>query len=124
MNSTFTTLLRSILGATLLVFGFNKFFAFIPMFDMPPAAANFMESLENTGYVLYVVAVLEILIGLLLLFKKWVPFALVILAPITLNILLFHIFLDISDILVAIVIFALNVILIYKYWKAFRTLFQ
>ncbi|NND88661.1 MAG: DoxX family membrane protein [Flavobacteriaceae bacterium] len=124
MNSTFTTLMRIILGLTLLIFGFNKFFAFIPMFDMPPAGANFMESLRNTGYVLYVVATLEILIGLLLIVKKWVPFALVILAPISINILLFHIFLDISDILVAIVIVALNSILIYKYWKAYRPLFQ
>ena len=91
---------------------------------MPDAAANFMESLEATGYVFYVVAILEIVIGGLLLFKKWVPFALILLAPISFNILLFHIFLDVSDIWVAMVIVAFNVILIYKYWRAYRSLFQ
>lgn len=124
MNSSFTTVLRVILGITLFLFGINKFFNFIPMFEMPDAAANFLESLEATGYVFYVVAIFEIGIALLLLLKKWVPFALVLLAPLSLNILLFHIFLDISDSYVAIVVFALNVLLMYKYWKAYKPLFQ
>lgn len=124
MNSTFTTILRIVLGLVLLVFGVNKFVNFIPMFEMPPAAANFMESLETSGYAFYLVAILEISVALMLLLKKWVPFALILLAPLSINILLFHIFLDVSDIAVAIVIFSLNVLLIYKYWKAYRTLFQ
>jgi len=124
MNSTFTTILRVILGLALLVFGLNKFIGFIPIFDMAPAGANFLESLESSGYVLSVVAVLEIIVGILLLVKKWVPFALILLAPISINILLFHIFLDVSGILVAIVIATINIILIYKYWRAYRPLFQ
>ena len=124
MNSTFTTILRFLLGITLLVFGINKFIPFIPIFEMAPAAANFISSLESTGYVLYIVAALEVLIGLLLILNKWVPFALILLAPIAINILLFHIFLDISGILVAALIVLINVILIYKYWKAYRPLFQ
>ena len=124
MNSTFTTILRMLLGTSLLIFGINKFFAFIPIFDMAPAAANFMESLNSTGYVLYVVACLELLIGGLLLFKKWVPFALVLLAPIVVNILLFHLFLDVSGILVAVFMVAITAVLIYKYWKSYSSLFQ
>lgn len=124
MKSTFTKLVRVLLGLALLVFGLNKFLAFIPMFEMPAAAANFMDSLDSTGYVLYVVAFIEIFVGLLLLANKWVPFALIILAPISINILLFHLFLDISDIVVAILIVTFNVILIYKYWRAYRPLFQ
>ena len=124
MNSTFTTILRMLLGVSLLIFGMNKFFAFIPIFDMAPAAANFMESLNSTGYVLYVVACLELLIGGLLLFKKWVPFALILLAPIVVNILLFHLFLDVSGMLVAVLMVAITGVLIYKYWKSYSSLFQ
>lgn len=124
MNSTFTKLLRILLALLLLVFGANKVYPFLPIFSMPPAAANFMESLQSTGYVLYVVAALEIFIGLLLLFRKWVPFALLLLAPISINILLFHLFLDVSSIWVAIVIVTLNSILIYKYWQSYRQLFH
>lgn len=124
MNSTFTQIVRLLLGLLLLLFGINKVFDLVPMFEMPLGAADFIESLKNSGYVFYTVALIEIVVGLLLLFKKWVPFALVILAPISLNILLFHMFLNVSDILVAIIIASLNIILIYKYWKAYRSLFQ
>ncbi|MDB4174802.1 DoxX family membrane protein [Flavobacteriaceae bacterium] len=124
MNSTFTTILRMLLGVSLLIFGMNKFFAFIPIFDMAPAAANFMESLNSTGYVLYVVACLELLIGGLLLFKKWVPFALILLAPIVVNILLFHLFLDVSGMFIAVLMLAITGVLIYKYWKSYSSLFQ
>ena len=124
MNSTFTTILRMLLGVSLLIFGMNKFIAFIPIFDMAPAAANFMESLNSTGYVLYVVASLELLIGGLLLFKKWVPFALILLAPIVVNILLFHLFLDVSGMFVAVFMLTITGVLIYKYWKSYTSLFQ
>ena len=124
MNSTFTTILRMLLGVSLLIFGMNKFIAFIPIFDMAPAAANFMESLNSTGYVLYVVASLELLIGGLLLFKKWVPFALILLAPIVVNILLFHLFLDVSGMFVAVLMLVITGVLIYKYWKSYSSLFQ
>lgn len=126
MKATFTTILRLALAIGLILFGINKIVPspFIPLFEMPMAAANFLESLENTGYVFYVIAVVEILVGLMLLLNKWVPFALLLLAPISLNILLFHLFLDISDVWVAVVIVALNVVLIYKYWRVYRPLFQ
>jgi len=124
MKSTFTTLLRVILAIALLFFGANKLFEFIPLYKLPSQATSFMESLQSSGYVIYVVAILEMVIGLMLLFKKWVPFALILLAPISLNILLFHLFLDVSDVWVAILIVSFNVILIYKYWKAYRPLFQ
>ena len=124
MNSTFTQIIRLLLGLILLLFGINKVFDLVPMFEMPMGAADFIESLKNSGYVFYAVAFIEIGVGLLLLFKKWVPFALIILAPISINILLFHLFLDVSDILVAIIIALFNIILIYKYWRAYRSLFQ
>lgn len=123
MNSTFTKILRMLLGLALIVFGLNKFFDFMNLFEMPVAAANFIESLKTSGYVFYLIAVLEIGVGLLLLLNKWVPFALLVLVPITLNILLFHLFLNVSDVYIAIIITALNTILIFKYWKSYRPLF-
>ena len=124
MNSNFTTLLRVILALVLLVFGLNKFIGFIPPPELPPDAANFMNSLIDTGYVLYFLGILEIFIGILLLIKRWVPFALLVLVPISVNILMFHIFLDLPDILQAIVVVGLNAILIIRYWKAYRPLFR
>jgi putative oxidoreductase len=83
-----------------------------------------MTSLVSTGYILKTVGVLEIFIGLLLLLKKWVAFALILLVPISINILLFHIFLDASGIAGALVVAVLNGILIYKHWMQYKPLFQ
>jgi putative oxidoreductase len=123
MNSNFTKILRIILGLGLILFGLNKFFGFMPIPELPENAASFMSSLQATGYVLPVVGFLEVVIGLMLIVNKAVAFALLLLAPISINILLFHIFLDMPGIAGAIVIAVINVILIYKHWKVYKPLF-
>lgn len=126
MNSTFTKILRIILGLGLLFFGLTKLIHFniMPTHIYTGEAAIFIDSLSNTGYILKAVGIFEILIGLLLLLNKWIPFALLLLAPISVNILLFHLFLDIPGLIVALVIIVLNAILIYKHWKVYRPLFH
>lgn len=125
MNSTFTKILRIILGLGLLFFGMSKLIDFniMPTHIYTGEAAIFIDSLSDTGYILKVIGIFEILIGLLLLLNKWVPFALLLLAPISVNILLFHLFLDIPGLIVALVVVVLNAILIYKHWKVYRPLF-
>lgn len=123
MNSQFTKIIKIALGSLLLIFGANKFLHFIPMPPMVGAAGDFMNSLGATGYVLPIVGLLEIFVGALLLLKKWVPFALVLLAPISINIVLFHLFLDIPGVGAALLVAVLNGILIYKNWSSFKPLF-
>jgi uncharacterized membrane protein YphA (DoxX/SURF4 family) len=124
MNSQFTKMMRILLGAILVVFGLNKFLKFIPAPELPENAADFINSLASTGYVLQVVGVIEILIGLLLLLNKWVAFALVVLVPISVNILLFHLFLDIPGISGALLVAIFNGILMYKLWPKYKPLFN
>ena len=123
MNSKFTMLVRILLGILLVVFGSNKLFNFLPSQSPAGSAGEFMYSLGATGYVFPVLGVLEMFIGILLLAKKWVPFAMVLLAPISINILLFHLFLDIPGVFVALLVVAFNGILIYKHWRLYRPLF-
>jgi len=123
MNSKFTQIVRIVLGIILLVFGANKIYPFFELPQPPAEAASFIQSLAETGYVLTVVAIFEIVIGLMLIFKLWVPFALLVLVPISLNILLFHLFLDVPAIAGALVVVALNVILLYKHKQKYRPLF-
>lgn len=113
MNSLFTKIIRIALGLALVVFGANKLFHFIPM-ETPTGLP---------GYIFSAVGLLEVFIGLMLLLKKWVAFGLVLLAPISINILLFHLFLSISGLPVAIVILVFNGILIYKHWPQYKPLF-
>ncbi|WP_347373502.1 DoxX family membrane protein [Aequorivita sp. Q41] len=126
MNSTFTKILRIILGLGLLFFGLSKLihFNFMPTHIYTGDAALFIDSLSNSGYILKIVGFFEILIGVLLILNKWVPFALLLLAPITFNIMMFHLFLDIPGIIPALLVIALNAMLIYKHWKVYRPLFH
>jgi uncharacterized membrane protein YphA (DoxX/SURF4 family) len=123
MNSMFTKIIRIALGLALVVFGANKFLHFIPMEPPTGAAGEFMNSLGATGYIFPVVGVLEVIIGALLLIKKWVAFALILLAPISINILLFHLFLDIPGAAVALLVTVFNGVLIYKHWQQYKPLF-
>lgn len=124
MNSQFTLLVRIVLGIILIVFGSNMVHPFIPLPPPTGAAADFMSSLGATGYIFPVVGILEVAIGAMLLLKKWVAFALILLAPISINILLFHLFLDIPGVSVALLVAILNVIMIYKHWKQYIPLFH
>ena len=124
MNSQFTLLVRITLGILLVVFGSNNFLHFIPLPPPTGSAADFMSSLSATGYIFPVVGILEVVIGAMLLIKKWVAFALILLAPISINILLFHLFLDIPGVSAALLVVVLNTIMIYKHWKQYIPLFH
>jgi len=124
MNSKFTQIIRIALGLILIVFGANKIYSFIPLPHPPQQASDFMNSLADTGYVLTVVAIFEILIGLMLILRLWVPFALLVLVPLSLNILLFHLFLDVPSIGTALLVVLLNGILLYKHRRKYRPLFN
>lgn len=124
MNSKFTKIVRILLGIILIAFGVNKMYSFIPLPQPSDDAADFMNSLADTGYVLNVVAIFEIFIGILLLIKKWVPFAMLLLLPLSLNILMFHLFMDIPGIWTALLVVVLNGILIYKHRQKYRALFS
>lgn len=123
MNSKFTQIVRIVLGLILIVFGANKIYSFIPLPQPPEAAANFMNSLADTGYILTLVAIFEIIIGLMLILRLWVPFVLLLLVPLSLNILLFHLFMDIPAIGTALLVVVLNGILLYKHRQKYTPLF-
>jgi len=90
------TIAGALLGLLFVVFGSNFFLNFIPMpADPSPADAPhklFMAALFPTGYLAFV-KVLEILGGVLVALPKTRNIGLLVLGPIIVNILAFHIFL-------------------------------
>ncbi len=90
------TIAGALLGLAFVVFGSNFFLNFIPMPNDPsPADAPhklFMGALLPSGYLAFV-KVLEILGGVLVAVPKTRNLGLLILGPIIVNILCFHIFL-------------------------------
>jgi uncharacterized membrane protein YphA (DoxX/SURF4 family) len=81
---------RLLLGLIFTVFGLNGFLHFIPMPPPEGLAAEFLGGLAASGYFFPMLALTQILVGLALLFNRYSALALVVLAPITINILAFH----------------------------------
>ena len=126
-------IIRIGIGLMLLAFGLNKFFWFMPDFDFTgyPEADHLFKALRYSGeaptgkgYIMNLVGVTEVIVGILLVLKKWVPFALVLLAPISVNIVLFHAFVNPPNIGPAILVAAVNAYFMYRYWDQYRPLFR
>ena len=120
-----TTVVRSLLGLLYLFFGLNFFLHFLPM-PPPPAepgiAESFMGGLFQAGYFFPMVKGIEVLLGGFLLLNFFTSLSLIILAPITLNIFLFHAFLAPANIGVSIVILVLHIFLFWAYRNSYKTI--
>lgn len=123
MNSI-AMIARYLLGLAMLVFGANKFFHFMPNPELPADAAAFMGALGGSGYIFPTLGVIYILAGLLLVINKATPFALIILVPVSFNIVAFHLKYAPEGILFAAVVAVLNLFLIYANWDKFKSLFD
>src|SRR2546422_11064140 len=117
-----TIIVRVLLGLMFVVFGSNIFLHFLRM-PPPPAtlAGDFSKALMQSHYI-YVVGLLQVIGGLLLLIGRYVPLGLVLLGPVIVNILLFHIFLDTSGLPMAIIVALLPLFLLWRYRTDFAGL--
>ena len=81
---------RILLGLIFLVFGLNGFLNFIHGPMPTGVAGQYLAVMGGTLYI-HFVFVVQIVGGLLLLSGQFVPLALVLLGPVIVNILLFHV---------------------------------
>ena len=124
MNKKIQKIIQIILGLILIIFGANKFIGFMPAPELPEGAANFMGALVDTGYMFPLIGIIEVMVGLLLVFNKWVAFALILLAPVAINMILFHLKLAPGGIGPAALVTILNMVLIYTNWDKYKLLFK
>jgi len=114
---------RLLLGLIFVVFGLNGFLNFLSMGPMPAGlAGQFIGALFLSHY-FWVVTALQIVGGVLLLLNRFVPLALVLLGPIIVNILLYHLFLNPAGIALAIVVTILWFIVFYGHRQHFSGIF-
>ena len=114
---------RLLLGLIFVVLGLNGFLNFLNMGPMPTGlAGQFIGALFQSHYY-FVVAGLQILGGLLLLVNRFVPLALVLLGPVIVNILLYHLFLNPAGIALALLVTILWFIVFYGKRQYFSGIF-
>ncbi|OEJ99309.1 DoxX family protein [Flavivirga aquatica] len=121
MNSKVFMAIRIILGLFVLVFGLNKFLHFIPMEDPTGVISDYFAALINSK-TLTLVAIVEIVAGLALIFNKFGALLALILMSVSVNAVLFHATLDPENIAPAISLLVLNIIALYSYKDKYKNL--
>jgi uncharacterized membrane protein YphA (DoxX/SURF4 family) len=120
MKSKLVLVARILLGLIFFVFGLNFFLHFLPQPPPPPAAAAFAGAMFATGYLFTLLKIVEVTSGLLLLVGRFVPLALALLAPVIVNIIMFHAFLAPAGLPIPILALALELGLAWAYRDAYR----
>ena len=114
---------RLLLGLVFFVFGLNGFLQFLNMGPMPTGAAGqFIGALVQSHY-FWVVAGLQVIGGALLLVNRFVPLGLVLLGPVIVNVLLYHLLLNPAGIALALVVTVLWFIVFYAHRQYFSGIF-
>ncbi len=121
---------RLVLGATFVVFGLDGLVTyyrgqgFLPMPMPTPAGGKFIGALIATGYFWPFLKFAELASGLLVLSGRFTALGLVVLAPITLNVFLYDVFLDPSGLPLGAFVLALHLWLAWRHRERYAPLFR
>ena len=106
--------LSALLGLMMLNSGFNKFFNYMAMPEMPPEAGKLMMAFVESGWLMPLIALVEIIGGALLIVPKLRALGAIVLLPVTVGILLFDTVLAPEHAIMAIVVMAINLWVIFE----------
>jgi uncharacterized membrane protein YphA (DoxX/SURF4 family) len=115
---------RLLLGALFLVFGLNSFYAFMAPPTVPPEAIRFWIGVGSTGYLFKLLKITEVLCGLSLVLNRYTNLSTVVLAPIVINIIAYHAFLDPGNAVTALVVGSLYAHLLFSKRRELKVLLK
>jgi putative oxidoreductase len=130
MNVKIVLASRILLGLIFLVFGLNGLLlftigsGFIPMPPPSEAMLPIFTGFSATKYLMPLVKILEVLAGLMLLSGRYVNLALVFLAPIIVNIVGIHTFVDLAGAPMSIFITLLFLVIFKSRYQDFKAIFS
>jgi putative oxidoreductase len=120
---TASAIARYLAGILFLVFGLNGFLNFIPLPPPSGVARQFMGALYVSHY-LWVIFAFQVAAAILLLANRYVPLAVAVLAPVIVNILVFHALMAPSGLPLALFVAVMWVLIFVGVRPAFTGLFQ
>lgn len=122
-NSKFTRIVSIVLGAYLILYAVNQFLHFMPSGygKMPDFTRDYLDAMLPFLPALYI---FEIILGIAFISNKWVPFLIIVLAPLSVNFLIFNLANGGWNIISAAFVAVLNLVLIYQYWDRYKPLFK
>lgn len=110
-----------------LMFAFASIVVLFKLVPQPEQTGNvkiFMDGMTASVYMMTTIKVIELICAVAFLFGKFVPLATVVIFPITVNILLFHVFVEPEGLLVAILLMIGNLFLAWHYRNKYKPLFK
>jgi len=112
-----------ILGTFLVLYAVNQFIHIVPTGygQMKDFTREFLDAVLPFLPALYL---FEIVLGIILIVNKWVPFILILLAPLSVNFLIFNFFNGGWNLIPALFVSLLNLILLYKYRNLYKPLLK
>jgi hypothetical protein len=116
------TVARMLLGLMFVVFGLNGFLHFLPAPRYQGIAGQFIATIFTSHFYI-VVFLTQVIGGLLLCANLYVPFGLLLLGPVLVNILSFHAFMAPAQIQLALVATVLWFIVFFQVRGAFSHVF-
>jgi hypothetical protein len=120
---TASVIARYLAGVIFFVMGLNGFLNFIPLPPPGGIAGQFMGALYVSHY-LWVIFAFQVIPGVLLLANRYVPLAVAVLAPVIVNILVFHALMAPSGLPLALFVAVLWAAIFIDVRPAFSGLFQ
>lgn len=125
MKQKILTVLSVLLGLLLINGGLNKFFNYMPVpEDMSEEMVKDFNAIMEISWLMPLIAIAEIIGGLLIIFPKTRALGAVVLFPIMVGILLTHIFVDLSGLPIAIVIWAIFLWIIFENREKYKPMFK
>lgn len=110
-----------------LMFAFSAIvvlFKLVPQPELTGEIKTFMDGVNATGYMMTTIKVIELVCAAAFLSGRFVPLAAVVIFPININILLFHITLAPEGLLVAVLLMIGNLFLAWYYRDKYKPLFE
>jgi hypothetical protein len=113
-----------LLALMFIVFGLNGFLHFIPMQAPETDAARDYFTVMSTTHYLVVVFAIQLISGLLFAANRFVPLALTLIAPVLVNILMFHMLMAPKGLPPGVVATLLWLVVFFRYRKSFAGIFR
>jgi putative oxidoreductase len=114
MKQKIIFVLSLLFGLIFINAGLNKFFNYMPMpKDMPDSLVRAFKAFTDIGWLLPLVGAIEILGGLLFIFPKTRALAALVIFPVMIGIILTNTVTDRSGLPIAMILFAINLWVMY-----------
>jgi putative oxidoreductase len=108
-------IVRTLMGLLFLLASIVVLLNLVPKPELTGITKAFNEGLESVGYFIPLLKIAELLCGIAFVTGYFVPLATVVIAPIIVNIFMFHAFIDRTGLPVAIFLVIANIFVAYYY---------